>query len=286
MSGNGRLITTSYYGGKNQPQIQDRLLDLLDYRTSYLEPFCGSAGVLLNRRPVKCEMLNDIDDLIVNFFKILRDRPKDLISALELTPYARTEHAKCSEMLRNSADLDDVERARCWYVATSMSLAGEVCGRFSTSSPKSKKYPPHYNRVKETLALVADRLLRVTIENRDAVDLIRNVRTEDCTIYCDPPYMRESRTYDGGYAKDGNDNLHSRLLDAVVDCPAQVVMSIYDTPLYRERLKKWHRIEVPVAKRAAAPKRGSEEKELPRAVETIYVNQLPQGFSEFLDGIA
>ena len=150
MTGSGRLITTSYYGGKNQPQIQNRILPLLDFRTGYLEPFCGSAGILLNRRPAKCETINDVNDLVVNFFKCMRDNPKELIAALSLTPYSRTEHRNCCEKIKSPQDIDDVERARCWYGATAFSLAGEVGGRFSIPNPELGKNSAssHASRVK------------------------------------------------------------------------------------------------------------------------------------------
>ena len=287
MTGSGRLITTCYYGGKNQPQIQDRILPLLDVRTAYLEPFCGSAGIILNRIPVRAETINDIDKLVVNFFKVLRDRPDDLVRSLSLTPYAREEQSRCCELLADPDALDEVERARCWYGATALSLAGETGGRYSIPSPQTGKNSAlsYSHRVHVTLLEVAKRLLRVQIENRDAVDLIEDVRMEDCTIYCDPPYMRETRNYAAGYLHDGTDDLHERLLDAVVDHPAQVVISTYDNDYYRERLAGWHKFDVPVAKRAAAPPPRTDKREMPRAVETIYCNQLPQVFPEFLDGL-
>ena len=125
----------------------------------------------------------------------------------------------------------------------------------------------------------------MNIENTDAVTLIEKVKTRDCTIYCDPPYPQITRTYAGGYTDDTSDRLHDRLLAAVLACPAQIVISTYDNELYREKLAHWHRIEVPVAKRAAAPAQGERKKKLPRAVEVIYANSLPHGTQENLDGI-
>ena len=45
---------------------------------SYIEPFGGSAAVLLNKPRSPIEVYNDLDGEVVNFFRILRERPEDI----------------------------------------------------------------------------------------------------------------------------------------------------------------------------------------------------------------
>lgn len=45
---------------------------------SYLEPFFGRGAVLFNKPPSAIETVNDIDGDITNFFKVLREQPKEL----------------------------------------------------------------------------------------------------------------------------------------------------------------------------------------------------------------
>ena len=57
----------------------------------YLEPFFGSGAVFFNKAPSEYETINDIDGLVVNFFKACRDYPDDLARAVNLTPFSREE---------------------------------------------------------------------------------------------------------------------------------------------------------------------------------------------------
>ena len=78
-----------------------------------MEPFFGSGAVLLSRHPAKCEVVNDIDGRIVNFFRVLRERPDELVEVLRLTPWARDEWQACKEPTD-----DPLEAARRWWVLT------------------------------------------------------------------------------------------------------------------------------------------------------------------------
>jgi DNA adenine methylase len=61
------------------------------------------------------ETYNDIDGDLVNFFRVLRDKPDELIEKLVFTPFSREEFHKAYEM-RGRTDLPDVERARLFFV--------------------------------------------------------------------------------------------------------------------------------------------------------------------------
>ncbi|MEO1065520.1 MAG: DNA adenine methylase, partial [Actinomycetota bacterium] len=78
-----------YYGGKTR--LAPWLASLMPELPVYVEVFTGSAAVLLARPQVRHEILNDRDGNVVTFFRVLRDRPDELIEALQLTPYARDE---------------------------------------------------------------------------------------------------------------------------------------------------------------------------------------------------
>src|SRR4051794_29878494 len=59
----------------------------------YVEPYGGAASVLLRKDRAFSEVYNDLDDRLVNLFRILRDETKAarLIDLLRLTPWSRTE---------------------------------------------------------------------------------------------------------------------------------------------------------------------------------------------------
>jgi DNA adenine methylase len=85
---------------------------------AYVEPFAGTAAVLLAKPRATHEVLNDRDGNVVTFFRVLRDHPEDLLRVCTLTPYARDEF----EAARLDEDLDDLERARRFWVRTTQSF--------------------------------------------------------------------------------------------------------------------------------------------------------------------
>ena len=62
------------------------IVALMPPHHSYVEPFFGSGAVLFNKPPSPIETVNDIDGEIVNFFRVLRQRPDDLAAAVSMTP--------------------------------------------------------------------------------------------------------------------------------------------------------------------------------------------------------
>ena len=62
--------------------IASKIVELMPPHRSYLEPFFGSGAVLFNKSPSAIETVNDIDGDIVNFFRVVRESPKELAEAI------------------------------------------------------------------------------------------------------------------------------------------------------------------------------------------------------------
>ena len=63
-----------WYGGKARGRGQ-WIAGLLpwDYESLYCEPCCGMANVWAARSPVKVEILNDLNDRVINWWRVARD---------------------------------------------------------------------------------------------------------------------------------------------------------------------------------------------------------------------
>lgn len=266
----------AYYGGK--AGLARRLVDLLPPHRVYMEPFFGGGAVLFAKRPGPFEIVNDLDGNVVTFFQVLRDRPDELEHVCRLTPYARDEF-RAAEL---DEDLDDLERARRFWVRVNQSFAkssGQQTG-WSITTARSVSAPASTVSRLSRFHAVAARLSTVSIENCDAVDLIGRLATPDTCIYADPPYLAETRRgrdrqRPGDYLVDmGDEPNHRRLADALHGTDAAVVLSGYPSPLYDDLYGDWCRIEVPVnvhASNAVATGRGQR-------TEVIWSNrQLDEG---------
>ena len=105
------------------------LLPRLPECCHYIEPFGGSAVVLLNWPISPIETYNDLDAEVVNFLQMVREQPDELQRLIDLTPYSRAEFAAS---LGPSEHLSNVERARRFYVRVGQSHMG-----FSVNAPPS-----------------------------------------------------------------------------------------------------------------------------------------------------
>ncbi len=90
---------------------------------------------------------------------------------------------------------------------------------------------------------IADRLLRVQIENRPAVDVIRLYDAPTTLFYCDPPYIHETRGDDKAYGYEMSNEAHRELARALNAVKGMVAISNYDCPLMAELYPKkhWHK---------------------------------------------
>ena len=79
-----------YYGGKWN--LAPWIISFFPPHKNYVEPCGGAASVLLQKPRSPLETYNDFDGNVVNFFRVLRDRPDELIRKIRLTPWARAEY--------------------------------------------------------------------------------------------------------------------------------------------------------------------------------------------------
>lgn len=245
-----RIIAFGWYGGKYSHL--DWLLPLLPSRRHYCEPFGGSAAVLLNRQPSPVETYNDIDGEVTNFFRVLRDDPECLIRAIALTPFSREEFAIACEI---DTSLDPVERARRFYVRARQVRTGlaqsATLGRWANCKNTSRAgmagAVSRWLGAIEDLPDIALRLLRVQIENRPAIEVIRLYDSPSTLFYCDPPYAHETRGDNKAYAYEMSDEEHRELASALNSTQGLVAISGYDCEMLNELYPapKWRKNVAP-----------------------------------------
>lgn len=273
--GSRRRIVFGWYGGKFSHL--DWLLPLLPECHHYCEPYSGSAAVLLNRAPSPVETYNDIDGEVVNFFRVLRVRPDELTRAIGLTPFAREEfyHAVGPP----PGDITALEKARLFYVRARQARTGLAqrasLGRWAncrnTTRAGMSGVVSRWLGGVRMLPEIAERLLRVQIENRPAVEVIRLYDDPDTLFYCDPPYPHQSRGDSKAYAFEMTDENHRELATTLSKAKGMVAVSGYRCDLMDELYRDWQRHD------AAAKKCHSVKKLRQEALWMNYPRRLRHG---------
>ena len=83
----------------------------------------------------------------------------------------------------------------------------------------------------ESLPEIAERLLRVQIENRPAIDVIRLYDSSQTLFYCDPPYIHDTRRDNKAYGYEMTDDEHRSLADTLNAVQGLVALSNYQCEL-------------------------------------------------------
>src|SRR5579859_5689382 len=113
-----------YHGGKWK--LAPWIIGHFPAHRCYVEPYGGGGSVLLRKPRSYAEVYNDLNNDVVNLFRVLRDPPayRKLLNLLRRTPFARVELEQAYRPTR-----DRVERARRTLVRAFMGFgsASIIC---------------------------------------------------------------------------------------------------------------------------------------------------------------
>ena len=234
-----------YHGGKFR--LAPWILQFIPIHRVYVEPFGGGASVLLRKDRSHAEVYNDLDGEVVNLFRVIREHGELLVSQVALTPFSRDEFQQAYEP---SDDL--IEQARRTLIRSYMGFgsagaSGQSTG-FRANSNRAHKTPAHdWAGFPSALASIVDRFRGVVIENRDALQCMRQHDAKTTLHYVDPPYVhstRNLRTRAPAYRHEMNDDDHRALAEGLRALRGMVVLSGYPCDLYDQELfSDWERHE-------------------------------------------
>lgn len=246
-----------YPGAKNR--LAPWIVSHIPPHKVYCKPFLGSGAVFLNKEPAYNEILNDFDNDIYNFFKIVREQSEEFCRLIDATPYSRKEYSNAF----NDESISELEKARrfavkCWQ--------GFGCGNkykngyrrgIGVTSPNPAKA---WARLPETIQLAAERLKNAQIEHKDALELISDLYGEDTFIYIDPPYPQDTRKK-YLYNHEMTDEQHIKLLQIVKESDCKIMISAYENELYNTELIGWRKEHKSTTAECSR-----------RRIETLYMN--------------
>ena len=187
------LSAMSWMGGKsdgqgNQQRTGAWITSLLPHDTAvtYVEPFAGMLGVLLQRPKSAFEIVNDLDGMVVNWWRCVRDEPDEMTRLLTMTPNSRDEFYRARDSV--AAGGTGIRKALDFTICVMQGMAHAPSGGWG------QHYQPRgalaWRRgLDERIAALADRMRDVAIENRPAEELIERLATiQEAVVYVDPPY--------------------------------------------------------------------------------------------------
>ncbi|WP_309628196.1 DNA adenine methylase [Brevundimonas sp.] len=251
-----------YFGSKFR--LARKLLPYFPPHDQYGEPFGGSGSVLLHKPRSRVEIYNDLDDDLVNLFRVLRQPgpAAKLTDQLRLTPYSR------SEFVAAYVHTDEpVERARRMIVRSFMghSSIGTRIDRttgFRACNPAAHGDPAKsWATYPDALQGIIERIRGVSIEQLPALDLIAQRDGRGVLWYVDPPYVHSTRSEkttraapSAGYRHELSDADHVALLETLLRADGMVILSGYHHPIYADMLSGWEVVELEALAEGGSPR--------------------------------
>lgn len=237
-----------YFGGKMT--IGPQIAALLPAHQHYVEPFFGSGAVLFAKPPSDHETVNDLDEVLVTFWRVLRERADELARVCALTPHSRVEYDQAIDL----AATDPLELARQVFIKLTQGRSGRLrrtgWRHYVNPAGSSASMPGYLAGYVDRIAPAVERLQRVSLECMPALDVIAKYGTEpDVLLYVDPPYLGSTRANDNAYRCElRSDDEHRELASALHAARAAVVVSGYPSDLYdRELYPGWDRHTIPAS---------------------------------------
>lgn len=225
-----------YFGGKMT--IGPAIASLLPRHSHYVEPYCGSLAVLFAKTPSHHETVNDLDEKLMTFWRVLRERPDELARVCALTPHSRREYEQAMPL----DAIDELELARQVFVKLTQGRSGRLLRtgwrHYVNPAGSSASMPTYLAGYVNRLGPAVERLQRVSLECRPALEIIGKYRVEpDVLLYVDPPYVGTTRANDNAYRCElRTDADHRELAEALHLARASVVVSGYPSDLYDQDL--------------------------------------------------
>ena len=213
----------------NKRKIAAKIMPHFPKHELYIEPFFGGGGMFFSKPLAMYNIMNDLDSDVYNLYNILKIRKDDFINEFRQTPC----HNDLFQYWIKNVETDDIMRAvRFVYLSNYSFLGSKTALRFG-----------FYNTKKEVIK-----------QTNDIFNMIENVQFNNCDferflnsihftsgdddrkrvfIYCDPPYVNTTTTYDAFKKEDA-----IRLFDCLERSGCRFAYSEFDNDFILDQANK------------------------------------------------
>lgn len=220
-----------WVGGKSR--LRQTIIGLLPPHCTYVEVFAGAAWVFFGKPPSRVEVLNDRDQEVMTFFRVVKERPEEFIASFEWELVSRAEFDRLAGL--DPSKLTDVQRAHRFYYLIMAGWGGELrYPRFQTSIVDAG----HGNRLFGALAHLEERILpihrrlqRVILEDLDWQECFARYDQPGTVMYLDPPYPGNGCNYLFNMSEPDK---HRKLAATLRQAKCQWLLSSYDNEFTRD----------------------------------------------------
>lgn len=211
-----------YWGGKQQLSAQ--IISLIPEHLCYTEAFFGGGAVFFSKPPSKIEMINDLNDNMVNFYRMMKKNFGQLAEEIDLTLFSEFQYNEAKKLWKIgfSDGEDNVKRAWSVFVLSQQGFNGIMGSTWTYTNEKN--VAKRFDQLKKEFAVkYINRLENTQIFCRDAISVIEDTDGPDVFHFIDPPYFNSDMAHYGGYSEED----FKRLLKLLEDIQGRFLLTSY-----------------------------------------------------------
>ena len=254
----------SYYAGKARIAPDVAALISAAEGDTYVEACAGSLAVLYRKRLHALEVVNDVDETLMNFWRVLKFQPEALLARADHDGLYHEGVLERARLVTFDKQQPDLERAWGLFYMSHATYGSLLDAPFNAG-----KNGLELRRRILHLTEAASRLERVTIRQRDALWIVgRYVENPQAVVYIDPPYLETCPGRLAGWLGWDESKLRA-LLDLLAQAKCSFALSHYEHPLIEEYATRhgWLRLDIRTF--------SSMKKNRDRVTECVYHNYRP-----------
>lgn len=261
------LSNIKWIGGKHGKE--ERYLNIMPEHKIFVDCFFGSGAVpffkeLIN--PSKITIINDINDRLINYMIILKERPEELYKNCSELPYSESLYEKWKWEPWPEDKLDAA--VRFYYLMRVCFGGGGHKYKNGIGLSKTQNKAKQLMSATDLIPKMAKLIKNWNILNRDFEKVINFYDTKDTLFFLDPPYHNHEDMYFGGFEEKD----HIRLCETLSKIEGKAIVCYYITPLIDELYKDWYKLEYQTASQKKNRVNGEK---CPVRTELILMNYTP-----------
>lgn len=244
----------SYYGGKQH--LLSKILPLIPPHSIYTEAFFGGGAGFFAKEPAKIEAINDCNELIINFYQVVKHQYRKLKKVLDITLHSESDYKKAKSIYLNSDDkkYDAITKAWAVFVLSNQSYLNALTTSWKFS--RSRNMGSAFHNKKEMLKRNIARLDSAQIFCRDALKVLKNMDNPTAFHFIDPPYIGANQGHYSGYSQTEFENL----LKTCETLQGKFLLTTYPNEILSEYAKKNNWFQIEFEMRNGASKRTNARK--------------------------
>lgn len=225
-----------YWGGKQQ--LSADIIALMPPHKCYTEVFFGGGAVFFSKPESKIEIINDLNDNMVNFYKTIKRDFASLHGEIDVTLYSEWQYREARELWLTKNG-NEILRAWAVFVLSHQSFSGNLGQSWAHSD--TRNLAKQFSNTKKMFdERYVRRLEQVQIFCRDALNVLDACDSEDTFHFIDPPYFNADMGHYDGYTESDFKNL----LNILETLEGKFLLTTYPSEILAEYSTRngWHTI--------------------------------------------